>query len=355
MNFNKRMGGGRFDVFFIDNIVHKRVKKKGYGKDLTHTLKSNIHIFYNYINIIQNSYKNKYYGHHTVRGWGLEQNGNYKCEYIEGYRLDKINGKYPFEIRKKIKKQIEVLRNNLNENVEYLCGDWALHNLIYSIKYDKIINIDIEGFFTEPTLPKWGDIETINDWLDSACHEMFKNYFTLILWNPVLFISDIILKNIPNIIDKKKVKISKESLHDRVFDIYKLDTRCCHDIVLPSKIKNLKKYGDEHLFVRFEINNPTFINNINNEILKLKEKVRNNYAPRIKDYVKGIMIHIADNFEQSKYIWEKKSNKTFELIIQKAQSRYKITKIDTGKGWKTIQKINVYANKKKNTTHFFCA
>jgi len=53
--------------------------------------------------------------------------------------------------------------------VNKLSGDWALHNLIYSIEDDKIYNIDLEGFFScETPLPNWGNIKKINEWLDNC-------------------------------------------------------------------------------------------------------------------------------------------------------------------------------------------
>jgi hypothetical protein len=132
-----------------------------------------------------------------------------------------------------------------------------------------------------------------------------NQYFTLILWNPTLFQAEKILEDIPNIVEKKEIEISKESLHDYIFDIYKLDTRCSHNIVLPPKIKKLKEYNNKHLIVKFKIDNPQYTNNVCNQAVDLKEMIRNKYKSNIKNYIKDIMIHVADNFEQSKYIWKK--------------------------------------------------
>ena len=131
-------------------------------------------------------------------------------------------------------------------------------------------------------------------------------YFTLILWNPTLFQSNKILKEIPNIIEKKEIIVPKESLHNYIFDIYKLDTRCSHNIVLPPKIQKLKEYDDKHLVVKFKIDKPQYTNNICNQAVQLKEMIREKYKSNIENYIKDIMIHFADNFEQSRYIWEKK-------------------------------------------------
>ena len=126
------------------------------------------------------------------------------------------------------------------------------------------------------------------------------------MWNPTLFQSNKILKEIPNIIEKKEIIVPKESLHNYIFDIYKLDTRCSHNIVLPPKIKKLKEYNDKHLVVKFKIDKPQYTNNICNQAVQLKEMIREKYKSNIENYIKDIMIHVADNFEQSRYIWEKK-------------------------------------------------
>jgi hypothetical protein len=161
------------------------------------------------------------------------------------------------------------------------------------------VRYDYKNILNKPTIvfDKIKDIifqEKIND-----------EYFTLILWNPTLFQSEKILQDIPNIIESKEIIISKEFLHEYIFDIYKLDTRCSHNIVLPPKIKKLKEYNDKHLVVKFKIDNPQYTNNICKQAVQLKEMIRNKYKSNIKNYIKDIMIHVTDNFEQSKYIWEK--------------------------------------------------
>ena len=48
-----------------------------------------------------------------------------------------------------------------------LIGDWALHNLVFSLKYKRIINIDLEGFLFYDPLPEWADYDTIEGWLSN--------------------------------------------------------------------------------------------------------------------------------------------------------------------------------------------
>jgi hypothetical protein len=68
----------------------------------------------------------------------------------------------------KITQQREILLDALldAEIKGELCGDWALHNLIYSTIDDKIYNIDLEGFMTYDPLPEWANLEKITKWLN---------------------------------------------------------------------------------------------------------------------------------------------------------------------------------------------
>tara|TARA_B110000008_G_scaffold279563_1_gene327226 strand:+ start:834 stop:1811 length:978 start_codon:yes stop_codon:yes gene_type:complete len=114
---------------------------------------------------------------HIVKGFDLEPDGSYKSNYIEGYRLDLaliLPDKYPslnlpskLELEK-ITQQREVLLDALQdaELKGELCGDWALHNLIYSTTDDKIYNIDLEGFMTYDPFPEWANLEKITEWLN---------------------------------------------------------------------------------------------------------------------------------------------------------------------------------------------
>ena len=115
---------------------------------------------------------------HIVKGFDEEPNGSYKSNYIEGYRLDLIivlMEKYPslnllskLELEK-ITQQCEILLDALQdaELKGELCGDWALHNLIYSPNDDIIYNIDLEGFMTYDPLPEWAGFDKIRDWFNN--------------------------------------------------------------------------------------------------------------------------------------------------------------------------------------------
>lgn len=160
---------GRFDIFIDNNIIYKKTKNNKLGNIIINQLKD-INIFKKYKKIIEESYKNKYYGKYTIEGFDVEKDGSYKCKYIEGYRLDKIDKNIlniDKSILNKIKIQINKLKNDLNKFKLNLQGDWAIHNLVYNIKDDRIYNIDLEGFYSYNKLPKWGNINKINYWLNN--------------------------------------------------------------------------------------------------------------------------------------------------------------------------------------------
>ena len=118
---------------------------------------------------------------HIVRGFDEEPNGSYKSNYIEGYRLDLIiiliekysslNLLSKLELGK-ITQQCDILLDALQdaESKGELCGDWALHNLIYSTNDGKIYNIDLEGFMTYDPLPEWANLEKIVSWVEKLKH-----------------------------------------------------------------------------------------------------------------------------------------------------------------------------------------
>lgn len=123
---------------------------------------------------------------HIVKGFDIESNGSYKSKLIKGYRLDLIlmlMKKYPslnlpskLELEK-ITKQCNVLIESLfdAQSKDELCGDWALHNLIYSTNDEIIYNIDLEGFMTYDPLPEWANLEKIVSWIDNLKHIYSNN------------------------------------------------------------------------------------------------------------------------------------------------------------------------------------
>ena len=139
-----RKGSGRFEVNINNNFIYKKTNNSKAGIELQEQIKNEG--FYKYKDIIENSYKIKH--RHAVKGFNVKQDGSYNSIYIDGYRLDRIDNDVEHDILLKIKKQVRILIKDLDDNKEGLTGDWGLQNLVYSIKDDKIYNIDNEGFFT---------------------------------------------------------------------------------------------------------------------------------------------------------------------------------------------------------------
>jgi len=154
---------GRFEVNVDNNFIYKKTKDNKAGNVLKKQIKDEG--FYKYKDIIENSYKIKH--NHAVKGFNVKNDGSYNSIYIDGYRLDRIDNDVEHDILLKIKKQVIILKKSLNKNKDKVSGDWGLQNLVYSIKDDKIYNIDTEGFFTYQKLPKWGDLKQINTWLNT--------------------------------------------------------------------------------------------------------------------------------------------------------------------------------------------
>jgi len=164
---------GRFTVYKKGNIIYKKTNTN--NNNTSNSFRKKITVdFNNYVSIMTNAWKHKC--NHTVPIYDIERDGSHKSIYIDGFRLDKIgsnlnsikNKKKRLEYASLVKKAVIKLKKSINENSNKMTGDWALHNLIYSTKYDKIYNIDVEGFYTYQKLPHWGNINHIHSWLDSV-------------------------------------------------------------------------------------------------------------------------------------------------------------------------------------------
>lgn len=163
---------GWFDIYILDDniTIYKKNKKRGLGPYLKKKIKKD-KAYLSYKEKIEESYKTE--NNHTIRGYDVERDGSYKCMYIEGYRLDRISDNINSDILIKIKEATIILRKSLNDN-NNLSGDWALHNLIYSVVDNKIYNIDIEGFFSYKYPLSNDRLELINSWIDKLIEDLNK-------------------------------------------------------------------------------------------------------------------------------------------------------------------------------------
>jgi hypothetical protein len=108
---------------------------------------------------------------HIPTGSKVGDDASYESEYIQGIRLDLIDIEtLSGELRKKVLEECEVLLANLKkaDSVKSLIGDWALHNLIFSSRHNRIFNVDLEGFLTYNPLPEWANYDVIRTWIDDV-------------------------------------------------------------------------------------------------------------------------------------------------------------------------------------------
>jgi hypothetical protein len=247
---------GRFIIYKYDeNTIYKKIKKEIHSqKLLLDKIKKN---FSKYKNIIENIYKSPFFP--SIKGYDVEDDGSYKCKIIHGYRLDRIaNLNLKNNEIIKIRIAILKLKSILNKNVNKLSGDWALHNLIYSINDDKIYNVDLEGFFSYPVVPHWGNINFINKWLDDCLKKIeyliksnsimedlkiINNHrpseiHTIIVWDSKNKVStDNCIKNFPKnikILHKTLVNLTKFQQEKLALSIYtsKRDNRVINNTIL---------------------------------------------------------------------------------------------------------------------------
>ena len=109
----------------------------------------------------------------------IENDGSYYCEYItNGIRLYDINVNSNINrvILNNLIKCIKYMKRELNNYVKTkkLCGDWALHNLIYCLDTNSIYNVDIEGFYTYPHIHNNGNCNI------KQCNERFDKLIDII-------------------------------------------------------------------------------------------------------------------------------------------------------------------------------
>ena len=163
--YNNNYHKGLFKIFYNKrkNIIYKKIEcidntyEINISQRLVRILK-NKNQFEIYKNIIENTYKKDYIGNYTIKGFDVEHDGSYKCEYINGFRLDKIPNNLTNDIKNILIKKLYNLLNDVNSK-HITSGDWALHNIVFN---GELKNIDLEGFYSYQTLPTWMNVSIIN-------------------------------------------------------------------------------------------------------------------------------------------------------------------------------------------------
>ena len=157
--------------------LKKTIKKNANGDELCKKLTQTMEIDM-YRNTIENSHNNILWGKHIIKGWDVSADGSYRCNHIDGIRLDSLT--VPLPIVKwsdmvGILSAVDELILTVQVAGNAMPGDWGMHNLIYSPTHIRIFNINLKGFYAYPLLPEWGNAE----WLLNSLRSIVFNLNSL--------------------------------------------------------------------------------------------------------------------------------------------------------------------------------
>jgi hypothetical protein len=175
------------------------------------------------------------------------------------------------------------------------------------VPYDVSTQYDLKWFLEHDFSLE--EIKKIKDKTDELI-KVVNTPFSCVLWPPVEPYFDEITEKIRllyPIVDYKDYTFSDEIFEKAVKGIYYLDD--IEKWKLKNKIENMKVYPYRKIrILQFLMNFPDFrlkvINDctISSEAEKIKSIIRNCYSKKIQFYFYDIIIHISDNFKQSRYI-----------------------------------------------------
>lgn len=141
--------------------------------------------------------------------------------------------------------------------------------------------------------------------------QIIKNYNSEypvgILWNMGNKYAREMMLKIAIMKDVIQVKVLDlgEKYEQFVLDCYKGDEEAYEGGYIYDKIKNMNTDNKKIVVFVFKIDNPTYKKSEDGKIQcvearKVKQKIRNEYAPKIDGYFFDNLIHISDNIEESK-------------------------------------------------------
>ena len=148
-SYNINMNGGIFNITIKDGIIKKELKNitEIKNKNIYNSIIKNSSLF---TNVIMNIHNDTLIGNFIEPA--LNVNGSsYSMKYISNSiclnNIEEIK-KLTIEVKEDIKKQIITIFSILKNNYPNIKGDWLPSNLIYDKDRNKVLNIDLEGFFS---------------------------------------------------------------------------------------------------------------------------------------------------------------------------------------------------------------
>jgi|SaaInlV_150m_DNA_5_1039734.scaffolds.fasta_scaffold04140_4 hypothetical protein len=317
---------GVFNIKVQDNTVFKKLDSSNPVSIEIRTLLSNKDELSRYKNTLSKSYQLPIIGKYISNILLVDDDGSYEMKFIDGINLmDILSKNNPLCVTAgwdskeivltkseavKIYSNVVSLERDLHLYSKKYCliGDWFLHNLIYDINENKIVNIDLEGFYTYKYPSPMCDLQFyVKRQFDVCKDNLITNIggdvFSFILWEPCKeYQSEIYnyIETVSTILYDCEYSIN--DMEKFVYDIYKLDVRC-HKPYLPKKIETLSRYNKCIRVLFATIKNPFYDNqNVSKVAVRVKENIRGKYKDKIDNYYKDIIIHISDNSNEAKLI-----------------------------------------------------
>ena len=193
----------------------------------------------------------------------------------------------------------------------------------YTMKYMKNINDWSWAYKNTHTMYGKMMLNLLDNYImknENYCND----FFVMTLWSPSIpyfmeIIDDIKEKFNVKILESKKKEINDNKLLDYILKIYEPDKRCVKSY-LKEKVNfilsnSLFKNTQPIYHYKISFNNTSFNNQIIcNECIELKEYIRMKIKNRLNNYLKDIIIHVTDNFEESKIVWDICNDSIFDKL-----------------------------------------
>ena len=214
----------------------------------------------------------------------------------------------------------------------------------FSLKYMKNINDWSWAYENSHTMYGKMLLNLIDNYIIKNIEYESKSdeFFVMTLWSPSI---PYLIEILDDVKDKFNVKIlqsikkivNNDKLLDYILKIYEPDKRCVKSY-LQGKVKfiisnSIFKNNQQLYHFKICFNNTSFNKQkICNNWIELKEYIRMKIKNRLKDYLKDVIIHVTDNFEESKIVWnicnDKNIIKQLFYEINKSEINYLVLKYE---------------------------